>query len=1318
MWRNIRTIAVILLSFPGVLLLLPSLQAALGRSGQAPPPIAEARAQRVSPIGAQPLHFEPNEGQADPRVAYLARGRGYALFLTSDEVVVGLQQRGNQADAQSEPAAGGLASPQESEQQGAAVRLHLVGGNPESRISGLDRLPGRSHYFLGNDPERWRRDIPHYAKVKMDSVYPGIDLVFYGTGRQLECDFLLAPGADPSGIRLAVRGAARPRLTAIGDLKLGVGEGSVILQAPVAYQEFEGQRRAVPSRFVIAENAEVGFVIGTYDASQPLVIDPVLKYSTYLGGGYGVDKSDWGYGIAVDDSGNAYVAGLAYPTDFPTTDGAFDRVGGYAGFVTKFDQNGALVYSTFLGGSGYVTQARAIAVDSTGHAYVTGQTGRTDFPTTQGAFQTSCAPGGSPYGCNDAFVVKLTPEGSELVYSTYLGGPSDPTTPGVYGDETGHGIAIDTEGNAYVTGLTRSNDFPVTANAFQKTWAGGWADVFVAKLNASGSALVYATYLGGTGGYLHGDEAFAIAVDGQSHAYVTGMTTSADFPTTVGAFRPTSSGNTNGFISKLNADGSALVYSTYLAGPGSGNVFGGRGIAVDGAGNAYVTGGQAQSGFPTTPGAFQPQCTPTGLCADAFVLKLNPTGTALVWSTYLGGTAGEQGNAIALDAQGHVYVTGQTDSVNFPLLDPVQGTNAGGANDAFVTNLSADGSHLIYSTYLGGGGDDAGFGIAVDQFGTAYVTGGTWSTNFPTLNPVQSTNHGVSDAFVFRLTQLYDLTVTRAGTGTGTVTSDPAGIACGATCSARFEGATTVTLTAAPSGKSIFMGWTGAGCTGTGPCTVTMSSVQRVTGSFGLASVTSLTANLKFPVPAGTPVTWTATAKGGRAPYTYQFWVFNGTTWTMGRDWSASNTWTWSPALPGSSTIQVWVRNAGSTNAYDAWLAAGATIAVPSVFTVTSVTPSASSVTAGTPVRWTATALSGTGPYTYRFLVWDGATWTVGQEWSASNTWTWTPPAAGTYSFQVWARNAGSVAAVDAWRSFGPMTVELPGAITVTRLSSNRLFPVPAGTPVTWTASAIGGTGPYTYKFFVFDGASWSVGQDWSASNTWEWVPSMAGSYRLQVWARNASSVAAYDAWRGVGPYTVGASTALGATGLSADRVFPVPARTPVTWTATAIGGAGPYSYRFNVFNGATWTVGQDWSAANTWTWVPPTAGTYFLQVWVRNAGSGAVYDAWLGTRPVAIGGAAALSVRNITTAPGSPLVVGGPAVIAATATGGTGPYTYQFLVYNGATWSIGQNWSSSSTLTWTPPAAGSYSVQVWIRNAGSGAAWDAWGGLGLLVLP
>ncbi len=505
--------------------------------------------------------------------------------------------------------------------------------------------------------------------------------------------------------------------------------------------------------------------------------------------------------------------------------------------------------------------------------------------------------------------------------------------------------------------------------------------------------------------------------------------------------------------------------------------------------------------------------------------------------------------------------------------------------------------------------------------------------------------------------------------------------------------------------------------------TVTVNSASASSHSVTISrllSVSSLTANVSFPVVAGTPITWTAAAgSGGIAPYSYQFWVFNGSAWTIGRDWSASNTWIWEPPAGGNYVIQVWVRNAGSGNAYDAWLSAGATIATPSVLTVTSVTPSATAVTAGSPVTWTATAAGGSGPYSYKFFVWDGAAWTVGQEWSASSAWTWTPPAAGTYGFQVWARNAGSAGAgADAWRSFGPMTVRVPGTLTVTGLTANRASPVPSGTPVTWTASAIGGTGPYTYKFYVFDGASWSVGQDWNASKTWTWIPPSAGSYTVQVWMRNAGSVAAYDAWRGAGTYTVTAPAALSVTGLSADRVLPVPAGTPVTWEATATGGAGPYTYKFYVFNGSAWTIGQDWSAANTWTWVPPAAGTYSIQVWARNAGSAAVYDAWLNAGPVSIGGTAPLSVASLTAAPGAPLVAGAPVSISATATGGTGPYTYQFWVYNGATWSVGRAWSGSNTFTWTP-AAGTYSIQVWIRNAGSSATWDAWSGIGpLTVVP
>jgi N-acetylmuramoyl-L-alanine amidase len=288
--------------------------------------------------------------------------------------------------------------------------------------------------------------------------------------------------------------------------------------------------------------------------------------------------------------------------------------------------------------------------------------------------------------------------------------------------------------------------------------------------------------------------------------------------------------------------------------------------------------------------------------------------------------------------------------------------------------------------------------------------------------------------------------------------------------------------------------------------------------------------------------------------------------------------------------------------------------------TLTSVMPNASSVTAGSPVIWTAAAAGGLGPYRYKFFVWDGTAWTVGQEWSTTNTWTWIPPAAGTYSFQVWARNARSRAAFDAWRSFGPMTVGVPAGLTVTVPTPNLTAPVPAGTPVTWTAKASGGPTPYTYKFYVWDGTAWAVGQEWSTTDTWTWIPPTAGTYSFRVWARNAGSSAEFDAWRSFGPMTVGVPAALTVTVLTPNLPSPVPAGMPVTWTAKASGGTTPYTYKFLVWDGSSWTLGQDWSPVNIWTWSPPTAGTYSFQVWARNARSSAEFDAWRSFGPMTAG--------------------------------------------------------------------------------------------------
>jgi hypothetical protein len=493
-------------------------------------------------------------------------------------------------------------------------------------------------------------------------------------------------------------------------------------------------------------------------------------------------------------------------------------------------------------------------------------------------------------------------------------------------------------------------------------------------------------------------------------------------------------------------------------------------------------------------------------------------------------------------------------------------------------------------------------------------------------------------------------------------------------------------------------------------------------------AISSLTADRAFPVIIETAVTWTASVTGGAFPYTYKFLMFDGSAWTVGRDWSASNTWTWYPQLPGDYIIQVWVRNAASSNPFDAWFGQPATINIPTSngLTVTSVTVSPSSVTAGSPITWTATADGGYSPngYMYEWEVYNGARggWDLGQWRSQSNTWTWIPPAAGTYVFRVSASDAYR----SATRVFGPITFGVPAALTVTAVTSSpslTIFPpvpVQAGTPVTWTATALGGVAPNSYKFYVFDGTSWSLGQDWSASNTWTWIPPHSGYYTVQVWARNEGS-STVDAGRSVGPVIIEANHGLELnTRLSqSDRVFPVhPAGTPVTWRLTAMGGAGPYTFKFYVWDGSAWTLGQDWSAADTFTWVPSAPGSYWLQVWARNAGSMTEFDAW-GQTDVSVGSAVPLAVTRFTMWPMSPLVVNGPVTFAATVIGGTGPYTYQFWVYDGTSWSLDRDWDAASSFTWVPPAAGTYTFQMWVRNAGSMTAFDTWASLGpVTVIP
>ena len=674
--------------------------------------------------GRLPPSFEANQGQTSSQVKFLSRGRGFTLFLTPTDAVLNLS----------------------GSDRGSALRLNLVGANRRAKISGVDELPGRSNYFLGNDPTKWRTNVPHYAKVRYEDIYPGIDLVYYGTEQgQLEYDFIVAPGADPAAIRLEVEGAQRVDLSNDGDLLLSLAEGELRLRRPVVYQE--AGRAPVAGRYVL-RGRRIGVELAAYDRRLPLIVDPVLEYSTYLGG----NGADFGLGVAVDTSGNAYVTGSTDSTNFPTVNpfqGTCNSCGGGGpdAFVTKFNADGsALVYSTYLGGGSQDT-AVGISVDTSGNAHITGHTLSTNFPTTMGAFDTS------PNGDFDVFVAKLGPTGSTLVYGTYVGGS---------GGDLVSGFALDTAGNAYVTGLTFSANFP-TASPFQAALAGpggcpgfsgiSLCDAFVTKVNPTGSALVYSTYLGGNGFDFGRD----IAVDTAGNAYVTGSTESTNFPT-ANPFQAANAGFRDAFVTKFNPSGSALVYSTYLGGSGNEAFsFSTGGITVDTAGNAYVTGQTESTDFPTVNSFQAANAGGFGCFCDAFVTKLNPAGSAPVYSTYLGGNRNDMGLAIAVDASGNTYVTGRTDSTDFPTANPIQGACLGCGSqgpDAFVTLFNPTGSAVLFSTYLGGDGFETSQAIALDAAGNAYIAGQTNSTTFPTTNALQAVTAGGSDAFVAKISSL------------------------------------------------------------------------------------------------------------------------------------------------------------------------------------------------------------------------------------------------------------------------------------------------------------------------------------------------------------------------------------------------------------------------------------------------------------------------------------------------------------------------------------------------------------------------------------
>ncbi|MFC1526204.1 SBBP repeat-containing protein, partial [Candidatus Latescibacterota bacterium] len=673
-------------------------------------PHTDQPAPTAASVASLPLSFEPNCGQTDDRVRFLSRGKGYVLFLTPDSAVLSLG-RSPSGDMDSLTTA--------------ALHLHLLGAAPHAAMAGVDEQPGKSHYFLGQDPSGWRTHVPRYGKVRCQGVYPGVDVVYYGTDqRRLEYDFVVAPGADPDAIRLRFDGADDVRLADNGDLVVSTPGGHVVFAAPVAYQQIDGARHEVASSYVLGGHAialaptdstmagcVVSFELGEYQSARPLVIDPVLLYSSYMGG----SGSDTGCGIGVDDARNVYFAGTTSSADFPITASPLQGTYGATsdGFVAKMNADAtALLYVTYLGGSAS-DAIEALAVDGAGNTYVAGWAMATDFPVAN-ALQPAHAGGGY-----DAVVARLSPDGSSLVYSTYLGGSTSA--------EFAYGIALDGSGAAVVVGKTASTDFP-TSTPVQAANEGS-NDAFVAKLSADGSALVYSTYLGGSGD----DISRGVAVDGSGNAFVAGETTSADFPVS-GALQPDNEGGTDAFVTKLDAAGTTVVFSTYLGGTGADY---GNAIAVDGSGDAYVTGTTQSSDFPTTESWDQTLSGPQ----DAFITKLSGDGTARTYSTYLGGVLSDGGTAIAVDGFGRAHVAGTTFPTGFPVVDAFQTTWTGGL-DVFVSMLSPDGSALEYSCFMGGSLADYVYGIAVDALGVAHIVGKTGSTDLPTASPLQASNAG------------------------------------------------------------------------------------------------------------------------------------------------------------------------------------------------------------------------------------------------------------------------------------------------------------------------------------------------------------------------------------------------------------------------------------------------------------------------------------------------------------------------------------------------------------------------------------------------
>jgi hypothetical protein len=1073
-------------------LLLAILACMFGSSihAQTASPSAQPVPQLDRNFGKVPLNFEPNRGQVAPEVQFLSRGPGYALFLTPGEAVLELN-KGKSASASS------------------TLRMKLLGADVSAKAAGDTPLPGKVNYFIGNDPKKWQTGIDTYKRVQYTGIYPGIDLVYYGNQRELEYDFVVAPHADAKQIALSFAGAT-PRIDASGDLVLPAGSGDARFHKPVVYQMVGGSKVSVEGRYQIADG-KVGFALGSYDHTRSLVIDPVLSYLTYIGG----SANDLINGIAIDTAGSAYIVGTSSSSDYPTKN-AYETIspgmaaasGRYSLVVSKFNATGtALVYSTFIGSTEY-TEGFGIAVDPGGNAYVVGDTTYGTYPVTPGAFQTICGgnytvPQGSSapvrtngcvgYGQGDTggVLTKLNPTGSALVYSTYLSGNNYNSV---------RAVAVDAAGEAYVAGLTNSqcnlgvysltgyqpfDCYPTTSGAAQtganvSTGGGIRNFTFFSKLDAAGANMLYSTLLGPNNFQQQSTTApLAIAVDPAGLAYVSGYSSNNLF-TTAGSYQPTSSTANNqfGFVAKFDPTAQRIIYSTYVSGPKGSMPY----VAADAAGNAYLAGNTTDCSYPTTAGVYQTQARfPAGTntnCGSGFVSKLDPTGTTLLWSTFVGDDPvnGEPTSldAIALGSDGSIYVAGNASGAGYPSVNAVA-PQAQYYQYNVVSRLNPAGTALLFSTTLSGTASSAdnASGIAVDPAGNIYVAGITNSFTLPvTAGAFQPTNTKTNGAnytgFVAKIAPTVTTTTTLT-LPTGTITAGQP-----ATFTAKVAGP--AGTTAIPTGTVTFLSGSTTLGTGTldatGTATYTATSLNGTTytvtasypGNSTFASsvsapqtlvVTPATATVTLTAPAtaapGASVTLSVKVAGTNGTPTGTVTFKDGTTILSTTNLtSGAATYTTSALALGSHSLTV---SYTGDSIFGAATSSAQTLVV-SLTTVTVALTAPSTAVVGASVTLSA-AVSGTGGTPTGTITFKDGTTTLSTVTLASGAATYSTSTLAAGAHNITATYSGDSTFSAATSAASTLTVSVPAAIafaatptalTVARGSTGTA--VITGTPV------------------------------------------------------------------------------------------------------------------------------------------------------------------------------------------------------------------------------------------------------------------------------